>query len=227
MIRNRVVIGLAFGLALMVGGPGFALAADGPADELANEASADAGEDGDAGRAADPVNMDPLDPLEWQTDLAIWTGVVFLTVMTILWKFAWGPIAQGLELREQGIAGQIADADKANQDAKDLLKQYKTKLSNSKDEVRAILDKAKQDAEKAGRSLIEKARSDAEAEQRRSMRQIDAATSAALKELADRGATLAVSLAGKIVGAELKASDHAKLIEKSVSGLARQTPSNN
>ena len=48
------------------------------------------------------------------------------------------------------------------------------------------------------------------------MQQIEAATAGALKELAERGATLAVDLAGKIVGSRLSADDHARLIQQAV-----------
>jgi F0F1-type ATP synthase membrane subunit b/b' len=68
---------------------------------------------------------------------------------------------------------------------------------------------------------LEKAREESAIERQRSLQQIDAATSAALKELADRSATLAVELAGKIVGAQLKAADHSRLIEQSVTQFAR------
>jgi len=56
-----------------------------------------------------------IDPLWFQRDLALWTGVVFVLLFAILWKFAWGPIREGLDKREQGIADQIAQAEAANQ----------------------------------------------------------------------------------------------------------------
>ena len=53
------------------------------------------------------------------------------------------------------------------------------------------------------------------------MQQIESATLAALKELAERSATLAVDLAGKIVGRQLKAADHSRLIEQAVTEFSR------
>ena len=63
-------------------------------------------------------------PEEFQTDLAIWTFVVFVVLLAILWKFAWGPIVAGLEKREQGIAEHIAAAERAHEEAKLLLAEY-------------------------------------------------------------------------------------------------------
>ena len=43
-----------------------------------------------------------------------------MLLLLVLGKFAWGPIVDGLDKREQSIAGEIAAAEKANADAKKL-----------------------------------------------------------------------------------------------------------
>ncbi|MCE5267301.1 MAG: F0F1 ATP synthase subunit B [Planctomycetaceae bacterium] len=163
-----------------------------------------------------------LNPLSWQyiqQDLAIWTAVVFLCLLAILWKFAWKPIAQGLEKREQGIADQIAQAEGANQQAKELLAEHERKLAAAGDEVRGILDQGRRQAEQLGREMLDKAKQEAKTEHERALKQIDAAASAAVKDIADQSAAMAIELAGKIVRTELKARDHAKLIEQAVAGF--------
>ncbi len=165
-----------------------------------------------------------LNPLSWQwiqQDLAIWTAVVFLCLLAILWKFAWKPIVQGLDKREGNVADQIAQAEAANQRATELLAEHQRKLAAAGDEVRSILDQGRRQSEQLGRELIDKAKQEAKAEQERSLRRIDAAADAAMKELADRGAALAVKLAGKIVRAELNPRDHAQLIEQAVAGFVQ------
>ena len=97
-----------------------------------------------------------------ETDLALWTAVVFLCLLAILWKFAWGPLAAALDRRERGIADQIAEAEAANQKAKDVLADYQQKLADAKDEVRGILDQGRRDAEKLGRELLDKAKEEAD-----------------------------------------------------------------
>ncbi len=176
--------------------------------------------------SAPSAEHEPVDPnpLEFKSDLAIWTAVVFLIVLAILWKYAWGPIAQGLDRREKGVADQIAEAEQSNEEAKQLLAQYQQKLAESKREVREMLKAAKTDAQQVGREMLEKAQAEASAEHQRALEQIDAATAGALKELADKGATMAVELAGKIVRAELKPADHTKLIERAVTDFAGSSP---
>ena len=164
-------------------------------------------------------NMNPLAPSEWKLDLAIWTAVVFLCLLAILWKFAWGPLADGLDKRENNIADQIAQADEANRQAKDLLAGYEKKLADAQDDVHGILEQGRRDAEAVGRQMLEKAKEEAKAEQQRALEQIEAATGAAIQELADQSAALAVELAGKIVHAKLNPADHARLIEQAVAGF--------
>jgi F-type H+-transporting ATPase subunit b len=68
---------------------------------------------------------------------------------------------------------------------------------------------------------MDKAKQQAKAEQERALRQIAAAADAATNDLADRGAALAVELAGKIVRAELSPRDHAQLIEQAIAGFTQ------
>jgi F-type H+-transporting ATPase subunit b len=200
----RIASGLIVGLALALSGT--------------VAAGAEAG--GDTGGLS-PI---PMTFKEIQGDLAIWTAVIFLVLVAVLWKFAWGPICAGLEKREQGIADQISQAEDSNRKAQQLLDQYEQKLAASKDEVRRILDQARRDAEQLGREMLETTRQEARADQQRAIEQIDAATTNALEELAERSSTLAVELAGKILRAELKPEDHARLIDQAVSHFGRERP---
>ena len=167
------------------------------------------------------------DPLEFQTDLAIWTAVVFVLLLVVLRQFAWGPIVTGLEKREQGIAANIAAAERANQDARNMLAQYERKLAGSADEVRAILDEARRDAEHTQQEILAKARVDAQAEKDRGIREIETATNQALKQLAEQSANLAVELAGKIVQSQLNPSEHTRLIEEAMARFPQGSPSKN
>ena len=208
MMTTRVVIGLILGLALILSGT--------------VAIGAGHGEEGGGGGGG----VSPL-PLKWKDvrgDLAIWTFVVFLVLLGVLWKFAWGPIRDGLEKREQGIADQISGAEQSNRKAQELLDQYERKLTASKDEVRGILEAARRDAEQLGGEMLDKARQEAQAEQQRALDQIDAATANALKELARQSSDLAVELAGKILRAELKPEDHSRLIQQAVSAFGRSEP---
>ena len=175
---------------------------------------------GDAHGAAAEESGGGFNPLAWQTDLAIWTAAVFLFVLLVLWRFAWGPIADGLQKRENRIAEDLASAERSNLESRQLLADYQQKLANAEEEVRRMIDAARRDAERVGQQMIAQARTAAEAEHQRALADIETATAGAMKELAERSATLAVELAGKIVGSQLDARSHSRLIEQAVSGFA-------
>lgn len=181
-------------------------------------ADGEEGHGAEAGHHGPPVNPNPL---EWRKDLAIWTGVVFLVVFGLLYKYAWGPITEGLDKREKGIADNIAAAHRSNEEAKAILDQYQARLDAAEGEVKAMIDKARSEAEGTGRKIVEAAQVAASAEQKRALAEIEQATTSALSELATRSADLAVSLAGKIVKSELKAADHAALVTEAVSNFGK------
>src|SRR5205814_9464227 len=48
--------------------------------------------------------------------LFIWTLVTFLVLLALLAKFAWRPLLQALESRQESIKKSLDDADKATQE---------------------------------------------------------------------------------------------------------------
>ena len=160
-------------------------------------------------------------PFAWQTDLALWSLIVFVILVAILGFCAFKPIVQALDQREQSVADNIAGAERANQEAKDLLAQYHDKLSEAEGEVKAIVEAGKKEAERAGEAIVAKARDAAEAERIRATKEIESATDGALQELAKRSADLAVKLAGKIISKDLDAGSHADLIDSAVSDFSK------
>jgi F-type H+-transporting ATPase subunit b len=167
------------------------------------------------------------DPLSFDPDLAIFTFIVFVILLVVLRKFAWGPIMQALERREHNIAEHISQAERNHEQARLLLAEYEQRLAAASNEVRELLDEARRDAEVTKQSILAEARQGAEAEKARALRDIESATDAALESLAKRSSQLAVDLAGKIVGAQLTKDDHARLIQDAVAKFPASSASNN
>ena len=157
-------------------------------------------------------NLNPMD-FAGMINLVPWTLVIFLAVCAVLYKFAFGPIVKALDAREQGIHDHIASAQKQNDDAKELLKQYQDKLDASKEEVRQIMEAAKRDAQRQGEDIVARAREAAGMERERAMKEIESATTSALQSIAERSAMLATNLAGKMIRAEVKPEQHRSLID--------------
>ena len=158
-------------------------------------------------------------PAWFQTDLAVWSFVVFLGLLGLLTKFAWKPIMQGLEKREQGIADTIASANRANDEAKRMLASYERRLAEASEEVRGMLDEARRDADVTRQTIVAEARKAAEEEKARARHEIGLAKDDALAAIADRAGDLAVEVAGKFLREKLGREDQARLVRDSVAGI--------
>lgn len=165
----------------------------------------------------------PPNPLTMDPDLAIWTAIVFVVLLLVLYKFAWGPIAAGLDKREQSIAAQIEEARIGAEKANQALLQYQAKLASATEEVREMLAQARRDADAARERIVSEAQATAKRERERALAEINLAKETALREMAQKSVDIAVSLAGQIVRKQITPADHARLIQDSL----EQFPSRN
>ena len=160
-----------------------------------------------------------VNPLAFEPDLAVFTLVVFLILLAILGKFAWGPIATALDQREHRISDNIAQAERLQAEAKAQLVIYEQKLATAADEVRQLLEEARRDAEHTKDEILAQAKADAKAEHDRAMREVRNAKDAALKEIGETSANFAVEMAAKIVQKQLSPEDHARLVREAVASF--------
>ncbi len=178
---------------------------------------------GHAAEVADITHANASDKLyeavDFREDMAIFTGIVFLLLVLGLYVAAWKPIMEGLEKREKSIAGNIQAAEQASADAQAKLKEYEAKLASASEEATRMVADARKDAESAGARIIAAAQEEAARQRERSVADIDAAKRAALSELASKSTDVAMALAQRIVGREVKASDHQNLIQDMLSQL--------
>ncbi len=161
-------------------------------------------------------------PAWFQTDLAVWSFAVFLALLALLTKFAWKPIMQGLEKREDGIARQIAETKASNEEAKRMLASYERRLSEASEEVRGMLEEARRDADTTRQSIVAEARKAAEEELARATREIQLAKDDALSQIAEKAGHLAVEVAGKFLRDKLGHDDQARLVRDSVASLSNR-----
>ena len=209
-----------------------AKASDAKGEAEPGEHAADA--KGEAGHAAADAHGDPMDlshnnatpkltdPSAFMADAAIFTFVIFLIILLVLIKFAWKPIAHGLEMREKGIEEKIEQARLAAEQATAQLAQYEAKLAAATAEAQQIIAKARQDADVAGQRLIAEAQAAATKERERAVADIGVAKTQALREIAEKSVDTAIGLARNIIRREVRPGDHEQLIQEAL----KQFPTN-
>lgn len=159
------------------------------------------------------------DLLDFKSDKALFTLLVFGLLCTGLYLVAWKPISQALAQREATIANQIAEAQKASQDAGAKLKEYEAKLADAAVKAQELVQQAKRDAETVAERIKTDAQADATRMIDRARNEIETAKQAALSELSTKSTDLAFGLARRVIGRELNAGDHQKLVSEAIGRL--------
>jgi F-type H+-transporting ATPase subunit b len=180
---------------------------------------------GDMGHGDAGPNLE--NPAEFRGDMAIYTFVVFLLLLTILGKFAWPAITAALEERERNIEENIAAAAAKHEEAKRLLAEHEARLAETSGEVRELLEEARRHAERTKAQIVEEAKQAAGLERDRAIREVDMATEAAMQRLAETSANLAVDLAGKVVRTNITQDQQSQLVRDALARLAQSSPSDN
>lgn len=175
------------------------------------------------GGHSDPTHAnatpDLANPLELRTDFAIFSLLVFLALLAVLYALAWKPLMKGLDLRERLISGQVEEARAASEQAAAKLKEYESKLAEAAVQAQDMVVQAKRDAEHVAERIKTEAQSNAERLLDRARSEIETAKQSALSELSLKSTDIAFGLARKVIGRELKTSDHEQLIKDALGRL--------
>lgn len=156
----------------------------------------------------------------WQTDLALWSLVVFLLFVFVLRKYAWTPLIDGLNKREQQVRQDLADAENARKKAEQMLADHEKKLAAVQDEVREIIAEARKDAEHTKQEIIETAQKEADATKNRAVAEIRRERDAALKELFDTMGNQVAQATEYVLGRSVNEQDQDRLINEALSQFA-------
>ena len=138
----------------------------------------------------------------------IWSSVCFIVILVLFWLYALPRMKKLLDERSAAIEGNIAKADEAQRKAEAALEEYTAQLADARREAGEIRDAARED----GKKIVAEAKESASAEAARltaaAHAQIDAERQTAFVSLRGEVGTLALDLAGGVIGETL--SDDAK-----------------
>lgn len=160
-------------------------------------------------------------PAEFRFDMSIYSFVVFLILLGVLYKFAWAPIAAALDQREQTIARQIEEARLASDRAALQLKEYEARLAAATEEARHIVAGARKDAEVAKDKIVAEARDAAQREREKAVADITIAKNQALDQIAQKTVQTAVNLASSLIRREVKPQEHESIIGEAIGEFSK------
>lgn len=161
-------------------------------------------------------------PFEGRIYQAVAAAIVFIVVLVVLKKYAWGNILQGLQDREDRIRRDLTDAQTAANEADATLKQYQAKLHEAQNEAQQIINRSRQDAERIAQQIKDAAQQQITQMRQRATGDIRAAKELALNDVYRDIAELTTQVAGRILHREISDADQQQLIGESLDQLARK-----
>src|SRR6478609_3812138 len=142
----------------------------------------------------------------------VWSSVCFIIILFIFWRGALPRLKKMLDERSAAIEGNIAKADDAQRRAEAALAEYTPQLADARKEAGEIRDAARDD----GKQIVAEAKDTATAEAARltasAHAQIEAERQAALVSLRSEVGTLAIDLAGGVIGESLSDDKRAQAV---------------
>lgn len=152
---------------------------------------------------------------QFEFGLFFWQVLIFVGLILLLKKFAWKPILDAVNDREEGIKNALLAAENAKKDMQNLKADNEKLLAEARaerdlmlKEAREIKEKmiadAKSEAQVQGAAMIESAKATIESEK-----------NAAMAELKNQVSSLSLEIAEKLLKEELSNKEaQTKLVEK-------------
>jgi len=149
--------------------------------------------------------------------LFIWQVVIFVGLILLLKKFAWKPILDAVNDREQGIKSALQSAEHARKEMLNLQADNQRILQEARAERDALLKDARDMKEK----MVADAKNEAQVQGSKMIEQakvaIEGEKNAAMAELKLQVSTLSIAIAEKLLKDELSSKEaQVKLVEKMV-----------
>ncbi len=144
--------------------------------------------------------------------LLFWTGIVFCILLFLLVKFAWKPILNAVNTREEKITSALELAEKTKEEMKTLQAANENLLK----EARAERDSMIKDAKEVASKMVDDAKGTAKLEADKlvtaARESINAEKGAAIAELKTQMAAFSIEIAEKVVRGELASADKQKAL---------------
>lgn len=152
---------------------------------------------------------------QFELGLFFWQMLIFIGLILLLRKFAWKPILESVNNREEGIRNALSSAEKAREEMVALQAKNEATLQEARLERDAMLKEAREIKEK----MIADAKADASAEGAKMIEQAKAAINneknAAMAEIKAQVSSLSLEIAEKLLKEELSNKEsQMKLVDK-------------
>lgn len=139
--------------------------------------------------------------------LFFWQMLLFLMLLFLLKKFAWKPILNALNEREEGIKNALESAENAKLEMQNLQADNQKLLQEARVEREAMIKEAREIKEKMISDAKEEAKSEADKMIVNAQEAIESEKKSAIADIKNQVANLSIDIAEKVVKSELSNKD--------------------
>ena len=153
------------------------------------------------------------------TGLMIWTLIIFVILMFVLSRFAFGPLTKAVRAREQSLQEAIDAAKRDRDDAAKLLAEHQAKIEAARGEAQKIIVDGRAVGEKMRVDLLEQTKREQQDMLERARRDIESEKVKAIGELRREAVDLALAGASKVIEQNLESPKNRHLVETYLASL--------
>ena len=147
--------------------------------------------------------------------LFFWQIIIFVLLLTLLRKYAWKPILNAVNDREEGIKNALDSAEKAKLEMQNLQADNEKLLQEARSEREVMLKEAREIKAKMIADAKEEAKGEADKMVAQAQAAIESEKKSAIAELKQQVASLSLEIAEKVVKHELSDKDkQLKLVDE-------------
>jgi F-type H+-transporting ATPase subunit b len=140
--------------------------------------------------------------------------IMFIILLALLKKFAWGPLMGIMKQREEHIAGEINSAEQSRLETSKLLAEQRELLKQARQEAQQLIENAKKQGDVQREEIVLAARAESERVKESAKNEIEQQKQQAVAAIREQVASLSVLIASKVIEKELSAADQDKLINE-------------
>ena len=139
--------------------------------------------------------------------------MTFIVLLFLLGKFAWKPLLQALESRQESIRKSLDDAEQARQELEQVQSESARIVAKARADADTIIANSRADAAKLQEELKQKARAEADGILQNAEKQIQRQTEQSLGQIRGEAVEISLMIASKLIQRNLSEEDNTRLIE--------------
>ena len=151
--------------------------------------------------------------------LMFWTLLIFVALMLILSRYAFGPITAAVEAREKALEDAITAAKLDREQAAKLLEQHRLQIEAARNDAQRLIADGRAAGEKLKSEMLEETRAQQQELLDRARREIGAEKERAIAELRTEAVDLAIAGASRVIEKNLDDRANRTLIENFLGSL--------